>query len=87
MPCSTASPPSATTASTLIDGVVFGMTMTARSPRLRAASATPWAWLPAELQITPFASLAAGVCAILLYEPRSLNENTACRSSRFKCTS
>ena len=56
MPCSTASPPSATTASTLIDGVVFGMTITARSPRLLAARATPWAWLPAELQITPFAS-------------------------------
>jgi hypothetical protein len=43
--------------------------------------------MPAELQITPLASLSAGVWTILLYEPRSLNENTACRSSRFKSTS
>ena len=27
---------------------VVGITTTARTPRMRAASATPWAWLPEE---------------------------------------
>jgi hypothetical protein len=33
--------------------VVTGITITARTPSLCALSATPWAWLPAEAQITP----------------------------------
>jgi hypothetical protein len=40
------------TASILIAGVVVGM-MTARTPSRLADRATPWAWLPAEAQITP----------------------------------
>ena len=41
------------TASTLISGVVCGMTITARMPRWRAEKATPWAWLPALAAMTP----------------------------------
>jgi hypothetical protein len=36
------------------------MTITARQPSLAAASATPWAWLPADAQITPRLSLLGG---------------------------
>ena len=44
----------------LICGVVVGITITARQPIFAAESATPWAWLPAEAQITPrFASARA----------------------------
>lgn len=50
---------------------------------VRAASATPCAWLPAEEQITPASSCSLLSCAILLYAPRSLKDLTGCRSSRF----
>ncbi len=56
------------------------------SARARAASATPCAWLPAEAQMTPRCALMADNCAILLYAPRILNENTGCRSSRLNKT-
>ena len=46
--------------------VVVGMAMTAWQPSRFAASATPWAWLPAEAQITPFFSWSAERLAILL---------------------
>jgi hypothetical protein len=54
------------TASILIAGVVVGMTITARVPSRLADSATPWAWLPAEAQITPRLSTAGLRWAILL---------------------
>jgi hypothetical protein len=38
-------------------GVVVGITITARVPSLLALKATPWAWLPADAQITPFLQL------------------------------
>ena len=47
-------------------GVEVGMTMTARQPTLLADRATPWAWLPAEAQITPRFSFSADRLAILL---------------------
>jgi hypothetical protein len=50
----------------LIDGVVTGITITARMPRRFAASATPCAWLPAELHITPACKASFGSEAILL---------------------
>jgi len=65
-PCSCTSPPRSSTACTLIAGVVCGMTITAGMPRRRAASATPWAWLPAEAQITPRFATVSDRCAILL---------------------
>ena len=74
------------TAATLMCGVVTGMTIVAWQPRRCAASATPCAWLPADAAITPRARSAADRCAILLYAPRSLNENTLCWSSRFSST-
>ena len=52
--------PSSRTASTLISGVVCGMTMTARMPRWRAENATPCAWLPALAAMTPRARSAVG---------------------------
>lgn len=41
-----------------------------------AARATPWAWLPAEEQMTPFCRCSGVRLAILLYAPLSLKENT-----------
>ena len=79
---STLSPPCARTAFILTGGVVVGMAMMARQSSRLAASATPWAWLPAEAQITPFFSWSAERFAILLYAPRSLKLNTLCMSSR-----
>ena len=52
--------PCSRTASTLISGVVCGITMSARSPRWRAANATPCAWLPALAAMTPRARSAVG---------------------------
>ena len=65
-PCRRTWAPRACTASTLMRGVVIGMTITARQPRRCAASATPWAWLPALAAITPRARRARGSPAILL---------------------
>ena len=48
--------PARCTACTLMAGVVRGITITAFAPSFCAASATPWAWLPAEAQITPRSS-------------------------------
>ena len=65
-------------------GVVSGMTMVAEQPSFCADNATPCAWLPALAVITPFFSNSGGSLAILLYAPRILNENTGCKSSRFR---
>ena len=70
--------------STLVNGVDFGMTMVAGMPSRWQWKATPCAWLPAEAVITPRARASAGMCAILLYAPRSLNEKTGWLSSRFR---
>ncbi len=67
-------------------GVVRGITIVAAQPSFCAASATPCAWLPADAAMTPRARAAGERCAILLYAPRSLNENTGCWSSRFRST-
>src|SRR3954464_15481245 len=75
--------PRAATAATLICGVVTGITMVALHFRRWADNATPCAWLPAEAAMTPRASAAGERRDILLYAPRSLNENTDCMSSRF----
>ena len=67
-------------------GVVTGITIVAAQSSFCAASATPCAWLPAEAAMTPRARSAGDRCAILLYAPRSLKENTGCWSSRFSRT-
>ena len=48
------------TVCTLMGGVVVGMTMSAETPSRRPASATPWAWLPAEAAMTPFSFAFSG---------------------------
>ncbi len=65
-PASTTSAPWARTASTLIWGVVTGMTMTALQPSFFAARATPWAWFPAEAAMTPWARCSGASRATLL---------------------
>ena len=65
-PCNTTSAPRRRTASTFTSGVVTGMTITARQPSSPAARATPWAWLPADEQMTPRARCSAASFAILL---------------------
>ncbi len=53
LPTVTTSAPSASTRARLIAGAFCGMTMTAGTPRSRAARATPWAWFPDEYVIRP----------------------------------
>src|SRR3989338_1707199 len=60
--------------------------MTALQPSFCAESATPCGWFPAEAAITPRLSCSGVSCAILLYAPRSLKENTGCMSSRLSKT-
>ena len=48
--------------------------MVALIPSLRAAMATPWAWLPAEAATTPRARWSAPRPTMRLYAPRILNE-------------
>ena len=48
VPSNTTSAPSLSAPRRFTGGAVVGMTTTARAPRMRAASATPWAWLPEE---------------------------------------
>ena len=54
------------TASSLTFGTVTGITMTAWMPSFAAASATPWAWLPADAAITPQARWGGSRRLILL---------------------
>src|SRR5262245_62107754 len=54
-----------------------------RRPLLVAASATPWAWLPADAATT---SVPAGNREILLVAPRILNEPVRWRCSGLKAT-
>ena len=58
--------PRALTAEVLISGVVTGMTIVAFAPSRFAESATPWAWLPADAQMTPRSRSARGSWLILL---------------------
>jgi len=66
IPCRITFAPRAATAAILICGVVTGITIVAAHLSLRAASATPCAWLPAEAAITPRFNAAGGNFAILL---------------------
>ena len=76
-------PPSSSTASILICAAVLGITIWAGTPRFAAASATPWAWLPAEEHITPLAIASVLAEKIAFAAPRTLKENTGWVSSRF----
>ncbi len=72
---------------TLLLGVPCGITITARAPRRAAWYATPWAWLPALIAITPRRKEAASSVSSLLSAPRSLNEAVNCRFSNLSQTS
>ena len=82
LPNRTTVAPRRSTLAHLIAGVLSGMTIVQAMPSLWPASATPWAWLPAEQAMTPRQRSSSDSDAILLYAPRILKEKTGCRSSR-----
>ena len=73
--------------STLEKGVAFGMTMVAGMPSRPAQKATPWAWLPADMAMTPACCCAGVRLRILTKAPRGLNEPVCCWVSSFSQTS
>jgi hypothetical protein len=54
--------------------------------RIRAAAATPWAWLPDENATTPPPRALCGIDDILLKAPRNLNDPVRCSISGFRKT-
>jgi len=65
-PCSTTSAPKLRVRATFTPGVKRGMTITARMPSRCAWKATPCAWLPALIAMTPRARSAGVSWASLL---------------------
>ena len=59
-------------AASLAAGASWGMTITLGMPRMRAASAVAWAWLPEENAITPRSRCAGLNFASALKAPRNL---------------
>src|SRR5690606_26460935 len=70
-------------AATLGSGAPAGMNTVAAVPHSCAASATPWAWLPALAATTPLARSASDSRLIRTYAPRTLYEPARCRFSHF----
>ena len=66
---------------TLGSGAPSGMKTVARVPSRPAASATPWAWLPALAATTPRARSSSESRAIRAYAPRTLYEPARCTFS------
>src|ERR1700726_3432866 len=60
--------------------------MVAGMLRIRAAAATPWAWLPGENATTPPPRALSGIDDILLKAPRNLNDPVRCSISGFRNT-
>jgi hypothetical protein len=67
----------------LVAGVKRGMTMVAAMPASEAWRATAWAWLPADMAMTPAARSRAVSSAMRFAAPRSLKAPVACRLSSF----
>jgi hypothetical protein len=67
-------------------GASVGMQMIAVVPTIRAASATPCAWLPDENATTPRSRSAVVRASSLLRAPRILNAPARCRFSHLKKT-
>src|SRR5579864_7149876 len=80
----TISPPSRRTASSLAIGAVSITSTLHGTPAFRAASATPWAALPALTVHTPRLRCSSGRRRTALYAPRILNDPIGCRHSSFK---
>src|SRR5437588_2580581 len=57
------------------------MTIVAGTPATWAATATPWAWLPADAAITPLARVSSDRGSTRLRAPRILYEPVRCRFS------
>ncbi len=73
-------------ASTFGSAALTGMNTVALVSSSWAASATPWAWLPALAATTPAARSSAVSRAILVYAPRILNDPVRCRFSHLRWT-
>ncbi len=86
VPCNRTSAPYSRVAATLGSGAASGMKTVERTPSSEAASATPWAWLPALAATTPPARCTGERPAIRTYAPRSLNEPVRWRFSHFRWT-
>ncbi len=80
-PSSTTRAPQAAVRVTLVDGVKAGMTMVAAIPSSWACRATAWAWLPADMAMTPRRRSSALSNASRFAAPRSLKAPVACRLS------
>ena len=81
------SAPSARVFSTLIFGVVTGTTRTALTPSIRAAYASPWAWLPDDVAMIPLAMASRGSDRALFSAPRILKAPVICSVSGLRYTS
>src|SRR6185437_6031118 len=86
-PCSTISAPQAAARVTLVAGVKRGITMVAAMPSRLAWRATAWAWLPADIAMTPERRSAGESRASRLAAPRSLKAPVGCRFSSLSTTS
>ena len=73
-------------AAIFIGDAVCHMTTSASIPSTAAAYASAWAWLPAEIEMTPRAFSSSLSVASLLRTPRGLNEPVRWRSSALKWT-
>src|SRR5487761_2158340 len=86
-PCSTTSAPQAAVRVTVVAGVKLGITRVAATPSRAAWRATAWAWLPADIAITPRARSSAVSSVSRLAAPRSLNAPVTWRLSSLSATS
>jgi len=70
----------------LASGAWRRITMVAATPASAAATATPWAWLPAEAAITPRSRALVGKVRMRFSAPRILYDPVRCRFSYFSQT-
>ena len=80
----TISAPNRRAAFSLAAGAVSMTSTLHGTPALRAASATPWAALPALTVHTPCRRCSSGSSRTALYAPRILNDPIGCRHSSFR---
>ena len=73
-------------ASTFAIGASDGTNTSHGTPRMRAAAARAWAWLPAEAATTPRAQPSSPSAASLAATPRTLNDPVRCRFSALSTT-
>ena len=86
LPTSSTCAPYPLVAATFGSGAFTGMKTVACAPTSPAASATPWAWLPALAATTPRARSSAERREIRTYAPRTLYDPARCRFSHLSQT-